>query len=64
MEVRKFFFCYSYKLKLFFKSKGIRYEFSGNNPNNGKPYWGYLKDEVLDGCLKEWGEINCYPSKV
>jgi hypothetical protein len=36
----KYFFCYSYKLKLFLKEKGFLYEFAGNNPNTNKPYWG------------------------
>jgi hypothetical protein len=60
VDDKKYFFCYSYKLKLFLKTKGFRYEFTGNNPNNGKPYWGYIKDDNFNNSLKEWGEINKY----
>ena len=52
----KYFFCYSYKLKLFLKEKGLKYEFSGNNPNTDKPYWGYLKTDSLKEYLTEWGK--------
>lgn len=61
--MEKYFFCYSYKLKLFLKEKNIRYDFVGNNPNSNKPYWGYLKTEELGKCLKEWSEINSYTNK-
>jgi hypothetical protein len=60
VENKKYFFCYSYKLKLFLKEKGLRFEFAGNNPNNEKPYWGYLKTDKLNQGLKEWGEKNNY----
>jgi hypothetical protein len=50
----KLFYCYSYKLKLFLKDKGIKYKFTGNNLNNDKPYWGYLKDDLLEMSLKEY----------
>ena len=56
MKNEKYFFCYSYKLKLFLKSKEFRYEFAGNNPNTQKPYWGYLKTEDLNKVLTEWGK--------
>lgn len=50
----KYFFCYSYKLKLFLKSLNVRYELSGNNNNTDKPYWVYLRsDELLVG-LDKW----------
>ena len=56
MKNKKYFFCYSYNLKKFISNNGVRYEFAGNNPNNGKPYWGYLKDEKLNSLLSKWNE--------
>jgi hypothetical protein len=56
MKNEKYFFCYSYKLKTFLKSKGFLYDFTGNNPNNGKPYWGYLKTDEFCCLLEEWGK--------
>jgi hypothetical protein len=60
MEDKKYFFCYSYKLKLFLKENGLRYEFVGNNPNNGKPYWVYLRNNDLTQFLIIWKEKNNY----
>ncbi len=54
MKNKKYFFCYSYKLKMFLSENKILYEFAGNNPNNNKPYWGYFKDEKLLDALKKW----------
>jgi hypothetical protein len=62
MNNKKYFFCYSYKLKLFLKSNGFLYEFAGNNPNNGKPYWGYFKTDSLNFFLSEWGKQ--YDTKI
>lgn len=59
-----YFFCYSYKLKLFLKNRNIRYEFAGNNPNSGKPYWGYIKNDILGNCLKDWGKLNNYKNET
>ena len=56
MKNNKYFFCYSYKLKLFLKERGFRYEFTGNNTNTDKPYWGYLKTYYLGRALSDWGK--------
>jgi len=55
-ENKKYFFCYSVPLKHHLRDKGIRYEFVGANPNNGQPYWGYLRTEEVLSALTEWGK--------
>ena len=62
MEEKKYFFCYSVKLKLFLKSLEFRYEMSGNNNKTDKPYWVYLRSEKLSKALDDWRKINNYPS--
>lgn len=60
MNNKKYFFCYSLKLKNFLKSLDIFYEISGNNNNSNKPFWAYIRNEKLDKALEEWGKINNY----
>lgn len=61
MEEKKYFFCYSLRLKLFLKSLGFRYEIAGNNNKTDKPYWAYLRSEKLSDALGNWRNINNYP---
>jgi hypothetical protein len=61
MEEKKYFFCYSLRLKLFLKSIGFRYEIGGNNNKTDKPYWAYLRSEELSDALSKWRNINNYP---
>jgi hypothetical protein len=60
MNNKKYYFCYSVKLKYFLKSLGFSYEISGNNNNTNKPFWAYLRDDKLSEALIEWGKLNNY----
>jgi hypothetical protein len=57
-QTSKIFFCYSLRLRNFLKEQGLRYEFSANNPNNDKPYWGYLKTDELSNALTKWSDVR------
>jgi hypothetical protein len=63
VENKKYFFCYSLKLKLFLKSLGFRYELSGNNSRTSKPYWVYIRTNELGLALDKWNTVNNYPNK-
>lgn len=50
------FYCYSYKMKKFFESKGFPYVEKGSNKNNNKPYWCYLRGEILETLISEYNK--------
>lgn len=60
MEQKKYFFCYSYKLKKFLSELNIRYELSANNTKTNKPYWVYIRTNDLLNALTKWKELNNY----
>jgi hypothetical protein len=61
LEEKKYFFCYSLKLKNFLKSLGFSYELSANHKRTDKPYWVYLRSENFSKALEQWGSLNNYP---
>jgi len=60
---KKYFFCYSFRLKEFLTEKTIRFEFTGNNQTNNKPYWVYIRNDYLADALSEWSKLNGVKTK-
>ena len=56
MKNEHIFPCYSFPMKQFFDSKGIRYELNGINPNTGKMFWIYLVNEKVQQAMREWSK--------
>lgn len=52
--MKKLFCCYSIELRIFLKSKNIKYEICGLNPNNQQMFWVYIRDKELNNALTEW----------
>ena len=54
MKNSNIYCCFSVPLRDFLKSKGIRYDLCGLNPNTKNMFWAYIRNEKLNNCLKEW----------
>lgn len=52
--MEKPFFCYSYPLKEYFITNGLRYITAATNQTTRKRYWLFEGSEKLDKLLKEW----------
>lgn len=50
---RKYFYCYSLKLKNFLKLQGINYTYVAKH-NNGNKYWTYIPSGELNNALDNW----------
>ena len=46
--------CYSLKLRNYFYENGIKYKLAAKNPNSGKLFWVYIKNDKLDELLTKW----------
>lgn len=52
--MNRYFYCYSYKLKCFLKSNGLRFISSGVNMNTYKKYWVFEGNDELNKLLDVW----------
>ena len=53
-EMNKYFYCYSYPLKNFFKKNGLMYITAAQNKSTEKTYWLFEESEKLNMLLQEW----------
>lgn len=53
--------CYSFKLKDFLNSKGIKYKLVGLHPNSKMQFFVYIEDEEFKKAIEEWNRTkpNC-----
>ena len=49
-----FYYCYSYPLKNFLITNGLRFVIKGIHPETQKRYWIFQRDEQLDKLLGQW----------
>lgn len=54
---QNYFYCYSIKLKDWFKLNGLQYV-QRRIHSNGNYYWMFRKDEKLDQALKDWDKFK------
>lgn len=52
--MNKYFYCYSYPLKEFFKKNGLNYITAAQNKGTSKTYWLFEGSEKLNSLLQEW----------
>ena len=52
--MNKYFYCYSYPLKEFFKQNGLNYITAAQNKGTSKTYWLFEGSEKLNSLLQEW----------
>lgn len=52
--MKKYFYCYSYPLKDFFKRHGLNYITAATNRSTLKTYWLFEGSEKLNILLQEW----------
>lgn len=52
--MNKYFYCYSYPLKEFFKKNGLSYITAAMNRSTNKMYWLFEGNEKLNMLLQEW----------
>ena len=52
--MNKYFYCYSYPLKEFFKKNGLSYITAATNHSTNKTYWLFEGSEKLNSLLQEW----------
>lgn len=52
--MNKYFYCYSYPLKEFFKKNGLMYITAATNHSTNKTYWLFEGNEKLNMLLEEW----------
>jgi hypothetical protein len=52
--MNRYFYCYSYPLKEFFKKNGIGYITAAQNKTTEKTYWLFEGSEKLNNLLQEW----------
>lgn len=52
--MNKYFYCYSYPLKEFFKNHGLKYITAAKNQTTNKTYWLFEGTEKLNKLLQEW----------
>lgn len=52
--MNKYFYCYSYPLKEFFKKNGLSYITAAQNKGTSKTYWLFEGSEKLNNLLQEW----------
>ncbi len=50
--------CYSFKLKDFLNSKGIKYKLVGLHPQSKMQFFVYIEDEEFKNAIKEWNETK------
>lgn len=50
----RYFYCYSYPLKEFFKQNGLSYIAAAINQTTSKTYWLFEGTEKLNKLLQEW----------
>jgi len=55
---RKYFYCYSCKMKDFIKSQGFQYITKGLHPKSGSPFFMFEKSVELDKAIVLWNEIK------
>ena len=58
MEVNmdRFFYCYSVRLKKFLMDNGLRYDVVAVNKNSGRTFWTFKRDDKLDSLLIQWNK--------
>lgn len=52
--MNKYFYCYSYPLKEFFKKNGLTYITAAQNKTTQKTYWLFEESEELNNLLQKW----------
>lgn len=52
--MNRYFYCYSYNLKEFLRSSGLRFITAAVNMNTMKKYWVFESSEELDRLLDVW----------
>lgn len=52
--MNKYFYCYSYPLKEFFKKNGLMYIAAAQNKTTQKTYWLFESSIKLNNLLLEW----------
>ena len=52
--MNRYFYCYSYPLKVFLKSNGLRFITASVNTNTQKKYWVFEGTEELNKLLDVW----------
>lgn len=52
--MNRYFYCYSYNLKCFLKSNGLRFITAAVNMNTHKKYWVFEGTEDLNRLLDVW----------
>lgn len=50
----KFFYCYSYPLKEFFESKGLKSVLASTHKKTGKNFWVFENSGLITEALNEW----------
>jgi hypothetical protein len=48
------YFCYSYSLQQYLKERGFKYICIGLNPDHGRKFWLYQRDNALSAALEEY----------
>lgn len=55
INLNKYFYCYSWKLKEYLRNNGVESIVSGIHPTTNKKYWVFDKNnEKLDKLLTAW----------
>ena len=52
--MNRYFYCYSYNLKEFLRSNGLRFITAAVNMNTQKKYWVFEGDQELNRLLDVW----------
>lgn len=52
--MNKYFYCYSYPLKEYFKKNGLNYITAATNHSTNKTYWLFEGNEKLNALLQKW----------
>ena len=54
MKDSKIYCCFSVPLKDYLTQQKIKYDICALNPNSKLMFWGYVRTEKLNECLKTW----------
>jgi len=52
----KLYCCYSINLRNYLYKNGLKYELAALNPNTGRLFWIYIKNQKLDKLLTNWSK--------
>ena len=56
----KLYCCYSLDLRRFLYRNGVKYKVVGINPNSGKMFWVFVKDQKLNRLLNDYSRLSVH----